>query len=82
MTTSEAMWCHGQVCRQPIESDTKEEDKGPDNDDASTLDLFTPEHPLHLGWFLRLWLNTVHYGVLVPPNLSMDSCHTNYMSLS
>ena len=35
-TTSEAMQHHGQVCRQPIESDAKEEDEGPNNDNAST----------------------------------------------
>ena len=49
-TTSEAMWHDGQVCRQ---SDTKEEDGGPDDDDASPSDWFTPRCPLHLLWFLR-----------------------------
>ena len=61
-TTSEAMWHHGEVCRQPTESATKEEDEGPDDDDASTLDWFTPGHLLHIWWFLRVWPNTVHYG--------------------
>ena len=37
-TTSEAMQHHGQVCRQAMESDAKEEDGWPNDDDASTLD--------------------------------------------
>ena len=36
-TISEVMWHHGQVCRQPIESDTTEEEEGP-NDDVSMFD--------------------------------------------
>ena len=51
-TSSKAMWHHGQVCRQ---SDTKEEDGGPSDDDTSTSDWLTPSCPLHIWWFLRVW---------------------------
>ena len=45
LTTSKAIWHHGQNCKH---SDTKEEDGRPSDDDSSMSDWFTPSCPLHL----------------------------------
>ena len=47
--TSKAIWHHDQACKH---SDAKEEDRRPSDDDSSSLDWFTPSHPLPLLWLL------------------------------
>ena len=73
-TTSEAMWHHGQVCRQPMESDAKEEDRGYHDDDASTLDWFTLAVPYISGQNLSDMVYLcllIHSQIPVIPNICL-----------
>ena len=66
-TTSEAMQHHGQACKH---SDAKEEDRRPDDNDASMSDWFTLSCPLHLQ--RHTWAPFIHLQIPTIPNICLS----------